>query len=562
MKKTISISLASTPFIIEEDAYQTLDRYLLGIKMHFSGNPDQSEVVGDIEARIAEQFLESGKSVISSLEVDIVITSMGGVDEIGASEKRGKDSAKETSKDTEKHEQKIKHLYRNPDDKVVAGVASGLAAYFGVDVVWVRLAFALFIFLDGFGLLIYLILWLAMPEAKTASQRLEMSGTPVTVETLTERLKERVEEVKKDKGFFERVFITPFKGIIKILSFFFKKILPFVAGVIGFIISFLATIGLLALTTAFILILIPAGREYIDIPMQAVLSPGLFGVAAVSGYFALAIPILFVIFIANRIMKRGRTVNGPAFFIFLGMWLLSLMTVAVSGFIVIAKNAEYMSASPLYREETRNVENLAPFTIISATNGLHVTYTEGASSTVTVTGPAKYIDDVIVVSKNGTLELRPQKKEKLLFCFFCQTNIPSVMVTAPGVTSFMGENGVTYEATLTGTSTKTEISLSNAAHGIFSVNTGDLTAKAENGVYLEIRGTASHTTLTAKNAVNIDASELTATSASINAENGSSAEIGKTETLDAKAHNASSVRYENTKILTANPTNGSTITKN
>src|SRR5690606_12039606 len=79
-----------------------------------------------------------------------------------------------------------KKLYRDPKNAIVGGVCAGLAAYFDVDAVWIRLAFVLLAFANGFGFLVYLVLWLVTPEAKSATQRLEMEGTPVNLATIAE----------------------------------------------------------------------------------------------------------------------------------------------------------------------------------------------------------------------------------------------------------------------------------------------------------------------------------------------------------------------------------------
>ncbi|MBP6694685.1 MAG: PspC domain-containing protein [Saprospiraceae bacterium] len=89
-----------------------------------------------------------------------------------------------------------KRLFRNPDDQKLAGVCSGISAYFGIDdAVWVRLLFVLFTLFGGFGIMTYLILWFIVPEAITSSDKLAMKGEPTTVENIAKKVEEEISEL-------------------------------------------------------------------------------------------------------------------------------------------------------------------------------------------------------------------------------------------------------------------------------------------------------------------------------------------------------------------------------
>ena len=91
-----------------------------------------------------------------------------------------------------------KRLFRDPEDKVIGGVCSGLATYIGVkDPVWVRLTFAILFFSAGIGALPYIILWIALPEAKTAADRLAMEGEPINVSNIARSVEEELGHLKK-----------------------------------------------------------------------------------------------------------------------------------------------------------------------------------------------------------------------------------------------------------------------------------------------------------------------------------------------------------------------------
>ena len=93
-----------------------------------------------------------------------------------------------------------RRLYRNPDDKLLGGVCSGIASYFDVDAVWVRLAFAFIFFVFGSGFLLYILLWIIVPEAKTTAEKLQMRGEPVTISNIEKNVKEEMEQVRKTAG--------------------------------------------------------------------------------------------------------------------------------------------------------------------------------------------------------------------------------------------------------------------------------------------------------------------------------------------------------------------------
>ncbi len=196
MKKTFNINLAGLVFTIDEDAYELLRTYLDNVADHFKQVEGKEEIVADIENRIAEHF-SSGtrirtKMSISKHDVEYLITAMGRVDEFGDEE-----SKTDANSTEDKSSILPKRLYRNPDDRILGGVASGIAAYFGTDPVLVRLAFVLLTFASGFGILVYIVLWIITPEAKTAVQKTEMQGKPLTLERIEKEAKKIEDSVKK-----------------------------------------------------------------------------------------------------------------------------------------------------------------------------------------------------------------------------------------------------------------------------------------------------------------------------------------------------------------------------
>ena len=175
MKKNISINISGIIFHIEEDGYDILRKYLDSINAYFSSFEDNSEILADIESRIAELFLSKlseGKQVITKEDVDSLMHTMGSVSDFKAAEEQeGAGSPAPTQRtqehgSTSGHATSSKRLFRDQKRKILGGVCAGLAHYFNIDPVWPRLLFALLV-LGSYGglLLVYIILWILLPAS-------------------------------------------------------------------------------------------------------------------------------------------------------------------------------------------------------------------------------------------------------------------------------------------------------------------------------------------------------------------------------------------------------------
>ena len=203
MNKTININLAGIIFYVDEDAYQHFNDYLSAVRKQFSNAEERAEIIADIEARIAEllqQKLTSGKQVINRADIDEVISIMGSPEDYAVDEDEEKTAGTSTNSASAKANATYagpKRLFRNPDDKILGGVSGGLAAYFGIDAIWIRLVWVALFFGLGTGFLFYIILWIVMPEAKTTAQKLQMRGEPINIGNIERTVKEEMRDVKE-----------------------------------------------------------------------------------------------------------------------------------------------------------------------------------------------------------------------------------------------------------------------------------------------------------------------------------------------------------------------------
>jgi phage shock protein PspC (stress-responsive transcriptional regulator) len=256
MKKAIKINLSGIIFHIDEDAYEKLKSYLDTISRHFSNKQESKEIIDDIEARIAELFQEriTGEAQVITLElVNEVIDIMGNPEDIA-------DTGEEEEERRTFHDSysRSRRLYRDPENSVIGGVCGGLSAYFNVDPVIFRLLFVIFFFAGGASILVYVILWIVLPKAETAAQKLEMRGEKVNVSNLEKKIREEYDNVKENvkQGYSkaknsetykktERAASDFFDVLGKILLVFVKVILiiigtGLVIGGIGILIGLIA----------------------------------------------------------------------------------------------------------------------------------------------------------------------------------------------------------------------------------------------------------------------------------------------------------------------------------
>jgi len=177
MHEVRKIHLGRQAFTIAADAYKELQDYLHAIQEQV----DDAEVVHEVESRMAELLTEhgiTGDKVVLAADVAYLQEQLGKPEDF--TEEAEQPKTKTTASAP------TKRLYRDTDNAMVAGVAAGLAQYFGIDVLIFRILFIIGVFAGGWGIILYLVLWLLMPEAKTASERLQMAGKPVTVNSLKE----------------------------------------------------------------------------------------------------------------------------------------------------------------------------------------------------------------------------------------------------------------------------------------------------------------------------------------------------------------------------------------
>ena len=335
-------------FHIDEEAYNIMRRYLESVKRSFANTPGSDEIIADIEARIAELFhdkLENERQVITQKEVDEVIAIMGQPEDYMVDEEIFEDEPRAKSATTQN---RVKKLYRDTDKKYVAGVSAGLAHYFGIDPLWIRLLWIfLTIFTWGGFIFIYGLLWILIPEARTTAQKLDMSGETVNISNIERKVKEGFDDVadRVKSVDYEKVGDTVKKGgktifdtFGDIVMFLFKIFGKFI-GILLVIIGAATLIGLFVgmFTVGILDIIHVPGIDFYNV-VNSTNMP--IWVVSLLAFFAIGIPFFFLMYLGLKILvKNLKSIGTVAKFSLLGLWLISIILLIIFGIREAAAHA-------------------------------------------------------------------------------------------------------------------------------------------------------------------------------------------------------------------------------
>jgi len=406
MEKVFQIHLAGMLFTIEEVAYQQLKTYLDKLHIHFAGN---SEIVQDIEARMAELFARrvgSAKVTLLVIDVQEVTAILGNIDQMDAhGDIQEKAEPKAPLNKPQHHklrrnpddqnlggvcsgvasffdvdpvlirvlfilllvaygsgilfylilwiilpvakgddliymrEQKInklKKLFRDSDNRVIGGVSAGLAAYFGLDRAWIRLAFVISVFLFGTGFWVYIVLWVIVPKAITASEKLLMRGQNIDIQSIQkEMLQGNVGNKMNSIAQHGSTLIG------RLISGFFKLLAGFVA-----LVLFAAVLGI---SIAMVAVFLNLNQTHFlnDLIAFTIHQPETIWAAKIGILLILVTPILSLLLVIVRALFQLPIINKT--------WMLSLAGLFVLGALFLAYAGGSFANKIKHTETTQNL---------------------------------------------------------------------------------------------------------------------------------------------------------------------------------------------------------------
>lgn len=346
MKKTLTVNLGGTVFHIDEDAYRLLDNYINNLKLHFRKEAGADEIVDDMERRISELFAEKlagGSQVITIADVEEVIARMGKPEDIEAEEEQAASDAGSGTGSGPAYGGGMKvgrRFFRNPDDKMLGGVVSGLAAYFGWDVTICRLAMIV-ILVFGFKLLIpaYIICWIVVPEARTAADKLNMRGEAVTVENIGKTVTDGFERVTTGVNDFvqsgkPRTFLQKVGDVLVTVAGWILKLCLIVFAVVCSPLLFVFAVLFVALSFAGIVVAIGGGAALLSLfPTVDVMlptSPLAAIVMYIAGILMVGIPLLSLVFMVCRPLFNWQPMASGLKWTLLLLWIVSAAIFTIS----------------------------------------------------------------------------------------------------------------------------------------------------------------------------------------------------------------------------------------
>lgn len=244
-------------------------------------------------------------------------------------------------------DKKLKKMYRNPEGKVIAGVSSGVATYFGVDVVVIRVLFVIFTIIGGSGLLAYIILWIILPEAKSITDKVQMQGDPVTLSNIESNIKKGLNVKEGEENILIKILLFPFRLIAAIINglgkalgpilLFIVEFIRVIAGVIfiligaSMVLAMVVILGVLlgVFTTGFWYDQPFGNYENMGLPLDLI-SNSFPVVTGIAGFLAVVVPSIFLILLGASIIAKRIIFNASAGWSLFAIFIISGIVVSAN----------------------------------------------------------------------------------------------------------------------------------------------------------------------------------------------------------------------------------------
>lgn len=349
MKKTLTINLGGTVYHIDDDAYRLLDNYLSNLKHYFRKQESAEEIVDDIEMRIAELFAEKvaiGKQVITIQDVEEIIARVGKPEDFGIADDDA-ESYKKTEQANSAGQAGMqaagpRRWFRDPDNKLLGGVAAGLAAYLGWDITLVRILMIILVFVPYCPMVIfYIVGWLVIPEARTAAEKLSMRGEAITIENIGKTVTDGFERVADGVNNYvnsgkPRTFLQKVGDVFVSIAAVFFKIFLVALVIICCPVLFLLAVVLVALVFAAIAVAISGGAllyemlPAVDWMSITSVSPMMTLLATIAGVAFIGIPLGTFLYTVLRQLFHWSPMGTGLKWSLLILWILGAVILTVN----------------------------------------------------------------------------------------------------------------------------------------------------------------------------------------------------------------------------------------
>ena len=523
MTRTITINLNGVAFSIDEDAYNLLQSYLRHVEANLSNLSDKAEVMRDIEARIAELLADmlrvQHKQVVSNDMIDAVIGQLGRPDDF-----------KDDNEDDKPSQQFFKKkLYRDANDRILAGVCSGLAHFIGINPIWIRLIFVLACLCYGIPVALYLVLWLIMPEARTAAQRLDMRGESPTVENIEREIggggadsNSPVQRGCLAEGLLVCVRLCLW-GIVGLM------VLVAVATIITIFFGLIAAMtGAAAASPLGIIGVFYTHNHTLTVVLSILLS------------IVIALPIVALLVILVRYARKGKAISPAAIWTMLVLWIVALLGCVGIGAWQVLDNPEVIDffeepqSQRMVESKESNI-SLDPFHSVQISGAATIRFIEdneffAAVRSKDIAGvKLEVVDSVLQVSTGkagATIELHADELKSL---------------SMSGAGKF--RNTGIYEGN------RLEVKTSGASEIDLNVDLRELSIITSGASDLELEGRADRLLLDVSGAGEVDADKLMARVVSVQTSGAADIEVYASDSLITNAGAMSVIKYKGDAVV-------------
>lgn len=559
MKKTLTVNLNGIVFHIDDDAYEILHNYLSEIADHFQSDDEKTEIMNDIEARIAELFtekLQKNKNVVSIEDVLEIIEIMG-----KPSQYADEDEPAPAAPKTDRKQSKTRRFYRDPENAVFGGIAGGISAYFGWDVTLIRILLVIAVFVGvGFIIPVYIVVWFVAPQAVTASQRLEMQGEDVTIDSIKTELNNAKSYVESEK--FKQSANSAGNRMLEIIRVLFKVVFGFVGGVLGLVGVILVAVLVFVL---FLLIFEPTFYNSIAPNignLNSVLTPENAILIFISLILVIGCPIFMLFYWGIRVASGRYHGNSKSTsLVVLILWLAGLFMFysvgAKSIFRLNNLNGQTFNFNFIDDKSPLNddVRVCDPFHAIEVSGNIELTLEQDSVQNVTVSTHSNFQPKVITRVENGVLKIYTEG--------FHFNKTIHVTVSADSITHLVAKGASEIHSA-------SQLSFRNLSVELMGASQADLDVNIEQVFDVDVkgaseanlRGTAHTFNGKAEGASEMNASDLIAQIVTVYASGASDANVNASLSLDAQAYGASDIEFRgNPKTITKIAAGASSVEK-
>ncbi len=268
----------------------------------------------------------------------------------------------------------IKKFYRNPDHKVLGGVVSGIASYTGYDLGMLRFFFVLSIPFFGSGLIIYLMLWIISPEAKTLTDKMQMSGEPITLENIELNIKKTINAINKPENGITKLLLLPFRVLSQILGALmplFSSMVRLIGVFTGLLMLGTALMGIVVLV--FALFVAVVGLEstpmYIDDIPLGLLSNDVSSLMVTFVFISSIIPLIVIGLAGITLISKKKFFTPVVWQTLFGLFFIGLFGSMFFG-VRYAKN--FVTRATIEQTEVISFNKKTPLFDLNKEDGLHL----------------------------------------------------------------------------------------------------------------------------------------------------------------------------------------------